>query len=148
MNLAIGVALYRVFTWIVRSRFQFTPPSYPNGIEALIHCFRAGKMSVVNMDEYISLTYRKISIISRTKSQNLNVSRLGLQLSLHNILKPSVKWRMEMWLEQRRQAMLQLHLSDQQFDCLSKCVLYWRLDGIWGKDENRIFAGNIYIISP
>ena len=35
--------------------------------------------------------YRKISNIRRrTKSQNLNVSRLGLQLSLHNILKPSV----------------------------------------------------------
>ena len=39
--------------------------------------------------------YRKISNISLTKSQNLNVSRLGLQLSLHNILKPSVKWRMK-----------------------------------------------------
>ena len=40
--------------------------------------------------------YRKISNIRRTKSQNLNVSRLGLQLSLCNILKPSVKWRMKM----------------------------------------------------
>ena len=30
--------------------------------------------------------YRKISNISRTKSQNLNISRLGLQLSLRNIL--------------------------------------------------------------
>ena len=28
--------------------------------------------------------------------------------------------------------MLQLHLSDQQFYCLLKCALYWRLDGtIW-----------------
>ena len=27
---------------------------------------------------------------------NLNVSRLGLQLSLCNVLKPSVKWRMKM----------------------------------------------------
>ena len=36
-------------------------------------------------------TYRKISNISGTKSQNLNVSRLGLQLSLCNILKPGVK---------------------------------------------------------
>ena len=41
-------------------------------------------------------TYRKISDISRTKSQNLNVSRLGLQLPLCNIVKPSVKWRMKM----------------------------------------------------
>ena len=40
--------------------------------------------------------YRKISNISRTKSQNSNVSRLGLQLSLRNILKPCVKWRMKM----------------------------------------------------
>ena len=40
--------------------------------------------------------YRKISNISRTKSQNLNVSRLGLQVSSCYILKPSVKWRMKM----------------------------------------------------
>ena len=66
--------------------------------------------------------YRKISNIRNTKSQNFNVSRLSLQLSLHNILKPSVKWRMKMQLEQCRHAMLQLHLNDQQFDCLLKCV--------------------------
>ena len=35
--------------------------------------------------------YRKISNISRTKSPNSNVSRLGLQLSLCNMLKPGVK---------------------------------------------------------
>ena len=40
--------------------------------------------------------YRKISNIKRTKSQNLSVSRLGLQLSSHNILKPRVQWRMKM----------------------------------------------------
>ena len=40
--------------------------------------------------------YRKISNIRHTKSPNLNVSRLGLQLSLHNILKPSVGRRMKM----------------------------------------------------
>ena len=40
--------------------------------------------------------YRKISNISRTKYQNLNVSRLYLQLSLRNILKPIIKWRMKM----------------------------------------------------
>ena len=34
--------------------------------------------------------YRKFSNISRTKSQNLYVSRPGLQLSLRNMLKPSV----------------------------------------------------------
>ena len=41
-------------------------------------------------------TYRKVSNIRRTKCQNLNASRLGLQLSLRNILKSSVKWRMKM----------------------------------------------------
>ena len=59
-----------------------------------------------------------------TESPNLNVSRLVLQLSLHNILKLCVKWRMRMQLVQRRQAMIQLHLSDEQFNWLLKCVLY------------------------
>ena len=40
--------------------------------------------------------YREISNISRTKSQTSNVSRLGLQLILRNILKPGVKWSMKM----------------------------------------------------
>ena len=40
--------------------------------------------------------YRNISNIRGTKSQNLNVSRLGLQLFLCNIFKPKVKWRMKM----------------------------------------------------
>ena len=31
--------------------------------------------------------------------------------------------------EQRRHAMLQLHLSDQQFYCLLRCDLYWRFNG-------------------
>ena len=41
-------------------------------------------------------TYHKISNIRRTKSQNFTVSRFGLQLSLRNIFKPSVKCRMKM----------------------------------------------------
>ena len=69
-------------------------------------------------------SYRKISNIRCTKFQNSTVSRLGLQLSLHNILKPGVKWRMKMYSEQRQQAMLRLHLSDQQSYCLLKCILY------------------------
>ena len=40
--------------------------------------------------------YRKTSSISRTKSHNLNVSNLVLQLSLFNPLKPGVKSRMKM----------------------------------------------------
>ena len=43
-----------------------------------------------------TIYYRKVSNIRRTKYQNLNVSRLGFQLSLCNILKPIVKWRMKM----------------------------------------------------
>ena len=46
-------------------------------------------------DHLVSM-YRIISNIRRIKSPNLNVSRLGLQLSLRYILKPSVKWRMKM----------------------------------------------------
>ena len=68
--------------------------------------------------------YRQISNIHRTKSQILAVSRLVLQLYLSNPLKPGIKLRMKIQLEQRRQAMLQLHLSDQQFYCLPGCVLY------------------------
>ena len=41
-------------------------------------------------------TYRQILNIRCTKSQNLNVSRLTLQLSLPNPLKPGVKSKMKM----------------------------------------------------
>ena len=41
-------------------------------------------------------TYRKVSNIRPTKSQNLNASRLILWLSLPNLLKPGVKLRMKM----------------------------------------------------
>ena len=62
--------------------------------------------------------HRQTFNISSIKSRNLNVSRLVFQSSLLNSLKPDVKSRMEMQLEQRRQAMFQLHLSDRQFYCL------------------------------
>ena len=45
---------------------------------------------------HLCLSYRKISNISRTKSPNLNVSRLVLQLSVPNPMKPDVKSRMKM----------------------------------------------------
>ena len=72
-------------------------------------------------------TYRQTSSKSRTKYSNLNVSCFVLQLPLPSLLKPGIKSRMEMWLEQRRQTMLQ-HLSDQQFYCLLGCDLYQRFD--------------------
>ena len=40
--------------------------------------------------------YRQFSNMSRTQSPNTNVSRLGLQLSLSNPLKPGIKSRMNM----------------------------------------------------
>ena len=40
--------------------------------------------------------YLQVSNISRTESRNLNVSSLGLRLSLRNISKPGVRPRMKM----------------------------------------------------
>ena len=68
--------------------------------------------------------YCDISNISYTKCPNFNDSHLVLQLSLPNPLKPDVKLRMKMQLEQCRQALLQLHLSDQQFYWPLRCTLY------------------------
>ena len=59
-----------------------------------------------------------------------------LQLSLRNPLKRFVKSRMNMKLEQRRQAMLQLHLSDQQVYGLLSCGLYQRFDGAYNTNAN------------
>ena len=72
-----------------------------------------------------------VSNIRRAKSQNLNVSRLVLQLYLPNSLKPDVKLRAvtKIWFEQRRQVMFQLHLSDKQFYWLLRCVLHQRFNG-------------------
>ena len=47
------------------------------------------------IDQSIAI-YRKISNMRCTKIENLNVSHIGLQLSMRNILKPSLKWRMKM----------------------------------------------------
>ena len=75
-------------------------------------------------------TYRQVSYISRTKSQHFEDSRTAMRLPLsNNPLKPDVQSGMKMQLEQRRQAMLRLHLSDRQFYCLLRCDLYWRFYG-------------------
>ena len=80
----------------------------------------------------VQYVYRQTSNIRRTKSQKLNVSCLVLQLSLPNPLSQvlSQEWRLKMKLELRRQAIHQLHLSDQQFYCLLRCDLHWMFDGI------------------
>ena len=49
-----------------------------------------------NIHAYGCTIYRKTSSIDRTKSQNLIVSNLFLQLALPNPLKPGVKLRMKM----------------------------------------------------
>ena len=56
--------------------------------------------------------YRNYSNTERIKTPNLNDSRIVLLFPFPSALKPDVEWRMKMF--DNRQAMLQLHLSDQQ----------------------------------
>ena len=89
-------------------------------------------------DLAVILNCRKLSNIRRNKSQNLNDCHIPLQLSLSNQLKPGVQSRMKMYLEQRRQAMLQLHLSDQQVSFPAKVRLIleiWWYSFSWIKDR-------------
>ena len=60
--------------------------------------------------------YRETSNLSPNKSQNLNDSRIVLQLSLLNPLTPGVQWRMKK-LERRGQALLQLYLGESDNTC-------------------------------
>ena len=47
-------------------------------------------------NDFVNIAYREISNIRCIKSQNLNVSRLVLQLSLCNLFKPGVKPKLKM----------------------------------------------------
>ena len=78
----------------------------------------------VPMEIYIYI-YHQTSNISSIKSQNLNISRLVLQLSFPNALKPSVKWRMKM-------------LSGPTADAYYICMIY--------KGATHIKGLTIYII--
>ena len=53
-----------------------------------------------------------------------------------------------MLLEQRRQAMLQLHLSDQHFHCITRFFLYYRFDRFLNtlrmRQNGRHFPDNIF----
>ena len=82
--------------------------------------------------------YRQTANIRSTKSQNINVFRLVLQLSLPKPSKPVVQSRMKIWLNQRRQAILQLHLRDHQFYCL----LMWLILEVWryGNTSPPVYA--------
>ena len=69
---------------------------------------------------------------------------------------------MKMESEQRRQAMFQLHLNDQQFYCLVLCVLYKRFDGrspfpfavsgfslsVFPVSDSVTHSGIVFVISP
>ena len=73
--------------WVSNAKFYYVPKQSVGqwcGID----------LSLSSMKK--NFNYRKTSSISRTKSQNLNVSNLVLQLSLLNPLKPGVKSRIKM----------------------------------------------------
>ena len=96
----------------------------------MVHCRKTSCLIYISYLQYVA-NYRKPYSIIRTKYQHLNASRLLLQLSLSKPLKPGVKSRMKMKLEQRRQAMLQLYLSNQQVHCLLICGLFERFGNVW-----------------
>ena len=61
-----------------------------------IHTFRCGWCPCMVRGESLNTTYRQTSNITHIKLKKMNLSRLVLQLSLHNPLKPGVKSRMKM----------------------------------------------------
>ena len=77
----------------------------------------------------LNFNYRQVSNISANLKFFLYPRAIVFLL---NPLKPGVKLRMKMQLEQRRQAMLQLHLSYQQFYCLLRYSLYYWFYGRCG----------------
>ena len=148
--MTVRVTISRAFLWVMVSKVDFNCPfcghyyllptsiCQPINNNCISDCWPGSWVScnattvfwhIETRTKWQILCYRQFSNIRRTQSPNINVFRLVFQLSLPNPLKPRVKLRMKMELEQRRQAMLQLHLSDQQFYCLLRCALYKRLYG-------------------
>ena len=78
--------------------------------------------TMVMSDCWLHFKYRQLSNIRRAKSENLNVSRLVLQLSLSSPLKLGVKSRIKMQLEQRRQAMVKTYIRDLT---VVKSIILW-----------------------
>ena len=105
-------------TIIFESKFLSKTSWYCNILQEILFC------RILLLINRHGIEYCQTSNIRHTKYKNLNVSSLVFQLSSPYLFKPGVKSRMKMWLEQRRQAMLQLHLSDQQFYCQLRCDLY------------------------
>ena len=92
--------LYRDWNRILRDTCLISAHSnnifYPVAGDNLIDYKECIPFYVIVTQSSINKVYREHSNIWRTKSQNFNVSRFGLQLSLRNILKPGVKWRMKL----------------------------------------------------
>ena len=65
-------------------------------LELVLEVYRICASGAGQLGHFGALKYRKISTIRRTKSPNLNVSGLVLQLSWPNPVKPGVKSRMKM----------------------------------------------------
>ena len=116
---------WHIFKWSHRKHLKIDHPQIsPLGTRYSndgLDCVIGYQVSCPTM---FARSFRQVSIISRTQSQHLRYSYTVLRLSLPNPLKPDVKSRMKMLLEQRRQAMLQLHLSDRQINCLRRGGLY------------------------
>ena len=78
---------------------------FPLGHKKFMHGISNSHLAGVNVGHLlrhlrnvtvIQSIYRKTSSISRTESQNVNVSCIPLQLSSLNLLKPRIKLRMKM----------------------------------------------------
>ena len=67
--------------------------------------------------------------------------------NLSNSLKPGVMLRKKTWLEQHRQAILKLHLSDQQFHSSLKCAyitgfrVFYFIQRIWNNVIQHVSHG-------
>ena len=81
--------------------FSQIPCCQINNHLILIDPFRVGVEQIRQWTRTLG-NYRQVSNIRRTKSQHSQDSRTVLRLSLPNPLKPDLKSRMKMYLEQRR----------------------------------------------
>ena len=92
-------ALVQMMAW---RRSGNRPLFEPKMVSLLVHCAPRGLNELTTVkDRAIAVgvfrqNYRKTSSISRTKSQNINISNLVLQLPLLNPFKPGDKSRMKM----------------------------------------------------
>ena len=92
---------------------------------------RANKLYIIMIMLYIIYIHSKISNIIRIKFQNINFSRLALQLSSRNILKPCVKSTIEDVVGAAKRSAAPTTSEWKQFYYLLRCDLYyWSFDGL------------------